>query len=159
MKHNETVYAVYGLPAAYANETWDNIEVIPETKQRYIEAFKNPIKSTIFVQGSCAPIIQQLLEQGLKVRGIDLAKRQNAAFEDHNNPDAEVILVWNVTKYSGKAEISMNLLNNLIQYYRGKDALVIIQSPESHIFMRDNYGFTTSNTLKLLPKPEVKWLS
>lgn len=158
MKHNETVYAVYGLPAAYAQGSWDTLDVPPEEAKRYQEAFKNPINSTVFVQGNCAPIVQQLLEQGKKVRGIDFSKRQNAAFEDHNNPDAEVILIWNVNKYSGKAEVSMNLLSNLIQYYRTKEVLVILQSEESSVFLRDNYGFTTNNKLKLLPKPEPKWL-
>lgn len=159
MKHNETVYAVYGLPPAYANGTWESLDVSPENTARYKEAFKNPINSTVFVQGTLAPIIQQLLEQGLKVRGVDFTKRQNAAFEDHNNPDAEVVLIWNVNKYSGKAEVSMNLLQNLIQYYRGRNALVIVQSEESAVFMRDNYGFITNNKIKLLPKPEEKWLT
>lgn len=159
MNHNETVYAVYGLPAAYAKGSWDTLEVSTEESKRYQEAFKNPINSTIFVQGSCAPVIQQLLEQGKKVRGIDFSKRQNAAFEEHNNPDAEVILIWNINKYSGKAEVSMNLLSNLIQYYRGRNALVILQSEESSIFLRDNYGIATNNKLKLLTKAEPKWLS
>lgn len=159
MKHNETVYAVYGLPPAYAKDTWDVIDISKEDIDRYTTAFKSPINSTVFVQGNCAPIIQQLLEQGLKVRGIDMTKRQNAAFEDHNNPEADVILIWNVNKYSGRPEVSINLLNNLIQYYRAKNAMVLIQSTESVIFMRDNYGFSTQNKLKLLPKPEVKWLT
>jgi hypothetical protein len=159
MKHNETVFAVYGLPPAYANGGWEGIDVSQDEIDRYKTAFSSPISSTVFVQGSCAPIIQQLLEQGSKVRGIDLSKRQNAAFEDHNNPDADVILIWNVNKYSGRPEVSINLLNNLINYYRTKSALVIVQSPESSIFMRDNYGFQTPNKIKLLPKAEVKWLS
>lgn len=159
MTHNETVYAVYGLPATYAKGSWTDLDISQEEATRYSNAFKNPVQSTVFIQGNCAPIIQQLLEQGLKVRGIDMAKRQNAAFEDHNNPDADVILIWNVNKYSGRAEVSINLLNNLINYYRNKNAIVLIQSPESNIFMRDNYGFSPTNKLKLLPKPEVKWIT
>jgi hypothetical protein len=153
------VYAVYGLPPAYAKGSWEALDVTQDEVKRYTEIFKQPVSSTVFVQGSCAPIIQQLLEQGTKVRGIDFSKRQNAAFEDHNNPDAEVVLIWNVNKYSGKAEVSMNLLSNLISAYRGKDVLVLVQSNESATFMRDNYGFVTPNKLRLPLKVEPKWIS
>lgn len=159
MIHNETVYAVYGLPPQYAKITWESLEVNKDDEERIKNAFKNPISSVVFIQGVSAPIIQQLLEQKLRVRGIDLGKRQNAAFEEHNNPDADVVLVYNVNKYSGKPEISINLLNSIIQYYRSKNVLVIVESQESSIFMRDNYSFSTNNKLKLLQKQEVKWLS
>lgn len=160
MTHNPTVYAVYGLPPAYSLQNpWDTLDVSKEEQQRITEAFKSPISSTVFVQGSAAPIIQQLLAQKVKVRGIDFSKRQMNAFEEHNNPEAEVILIWNVNKYSGKSEVSINLLDNLISFYRSKNALVIVQSSESFTFMRDNYGFSTVNKLKFLPKPDTKWLS
>ena len=158
MIHSPTAYAIYGLPPAYAEASWENIEVSPEEKTRLTEAFKSPISSTIFVQGSCGAIIQQLIEQKSKVRGIDFSKRQLNAFEEHDNPDAEVILIWGVSRYSGKAEVSQNLLLNLVEYYRSKNVMVIVQSNESSIFMRDNYGFVTANKLKLLPKAEVKWI-
>lgn len=160
MTHNPTVYAVYGLPPAYSlSNPWDTLDVSKEEQSRITEAFKNPINSTVFVQGSAAPIVQQLLNQKVKVRGIDFSKRQMNAFEEHNNPEAEAILIWNVNKYSGKAEVSVNLLDNLISYYRSKNALVLVQSLESFVFMRDNYGFTALNKLKFLPKPDVKWLN
>ena len=156
--HNPTAYAIYGLPPSYAEASWDNLEVSQDECTRLTNAFKSPIPSTIFVQGNCAPLVQQLIEQKVKVRGIDFTKRQMAAFEDHDNPDAEVVLIWGVNRYSGKAEVSQNLLLNLIEYYRSKNVMVIVQSSESSIFLRDNYGFTTNNKLKLLLKAEVKWI-
>lgn len=157
--HNPTVYAVYGLPPAYSRENpWDSLDVSKEEQERITEAFKEPINSTIFVQGSASPIIQQLVAQKAKVRGIDFSKRQLNAFDEHNNPEADVILIWNVNKYSGKAEVSINMLDNLISFYRSKNAMVIVQSSESSTFMRDSYGFTSVNKLKFLPKQEVKWL-
>lgn len=158
--NNPTVYAVYGLPPAYSlANPWDNLDVSPEEQLRITEAFKSPINSTIFIQGSAAPIVQQLINQNMKVRGIDFSKRQMNAFEEHNNPEADVIVIWNVNKYSGKAEVSINMLDNLVSFYRSKNAMVIVQSSESFVFMRDNYGFSTLNKLKFLPKPDVKWLS
>lgn len=156
--HNPTVYAVYGLPPAYTNLQWEDLDVTPEEVTRLSTAFSTPINSTVFIQGIAAPIIRQLIEQKAKVRGIDFSKRQLNAFEEHNNPDAEVILIWNVNKYSGKTEVSMNLLENLVTYYRSKGALVLVQSNESSIFMRDNYGFTTANKVKLIKKQDPKWL-
>lgn len=158
--HNPTVYAVYGLPPAYSSPNpWDSLDVSKEEQERITEAFKSPITSTIFIQGSAAPIVQQLITQKVKVRGIDFSKRQLNAFEEHNNPEADTIVIWNVNKYSGKAEVSINMLDNLISFYRSNGAMVIVQSSESSTFVRDNYGFTSVNKLKFLPKQDIKWLS
>lgn len=151
-------YAACGLPAGHANKTWDDCEISQPEKDRLNGAFKTPVDSVVFIQGTSAPIINQLMDQKMKVRGIDLIKRLQNPFEEPNNPEAEVILLYNAERYTGKPEIAISVFKNILNYYKGKGILILVESSESSNFVRDSYGTQIVNKLKIPHTKDVKWL-
>lgn len=152
------VFGQYGLPKGHCNKSWDDCDLREPEKERLQTAFSNPISSVVFVQGTTAPIINQLIQQKSKVRGIDLLKRLQNPFQEYDNPDGDVILVYNAERYTGKPEIAISLFKNILNYYRGKDVLVLIESSQSYNFLRDSYGLDCSNKIKVPILKETKWL-
>lgn len=146
---NPTAYSVYGIPPHYAQITWDNVNIPEPEKDRINKALDNIHPSVVFVQGTAAPLVNKLVTIGKIVRGIDIAKRLSNPFDEHYNPKADVILVHNVGKYTGKYEIANVLLQGIINHYTALGALIIIQSEETFSYLNDNWGIKVVNKLKL----------
>lgn len=156
---HKTALAVYGIPPVYADISWDSLELSKAEVERISSAFENPhMGSTVFIQGTAAPIVIQLIKQGYTVAGINLMERNLDAFGEHNNPKAQVILIHSIEKYTGKYEIASNMLSNLIKHYEGHNSLILLQSQETWTFLRDNYGINVINKLKLVQKKATAWV-
>lgn len=153
-----TAYAVYGIPPTYVGITWDDIEIPKPEKDRYINAFENPIPSTIIVQGTAAPIINQLVSKGYSVSGLNLATLLANPFDLPTVMGTDILLIHSIGKYTGKYEIANTVLTQILQQAKSKCKFIILQSEEPWTFIRDNYGVSSQNKIKLPIAAEPKWL-
>ncbi len=96
-------YRHYGIPTTYVGITYNDLNITAPRLKRLTASIKQaPISGLLIVKGNAAPIINQLFESRT-IRGIDFMKRAGNAFEQHTNPEAEVIII-----YSVGSEITLN---------------------------------------------------
>lgn len=157
-KHLATIYAIHGLPSNYASTTWDSIDITEPEVNRITNAVSNYVPSTLFIQGNAAPIVNQLWSSNKHIRGININERLANPFGEHVNPKADVILIHSIGKYTGKYEIAHTTLSNIINHYSKLDTLIILQSDETFTFLKDNWGISVVNKLRMLSKKERAWI-
>lgn len=153
-----TAYAIYGIPSHYAATTWDDIQIPEPEKVRLSTAFQTPIPSVVFIQGTAAPIINQLYENGMTISGISMAERLANPFDSVTLRNTKVLLIHSIGRYTGKFEIANSVISQLIQQAKTKNMLVLLQSEEPWTFLRDSYGIVAKNKIKLLVDQEPQWV-
>lgn len=157
---NIAKYRVYGLPASYVNKTWEDTATPKSEVTRLTTIFDGdlPSGSVLFINGSAAPIINQLLNNGKAVRGIDLSERLAQPFEVYNNPKADVVLVYAVENPVGNAKITKKMLDDVISFYKANGALIIISSTDTSAVFEGNYGVKLVNKLIIKEPPEKSFV-
>lgn len=150
---------VYDLPTSYIGKEWANIPLPQPEKDRLSNIFKGALPTaTLFVQGTAAPIVNQLFEANTKVRGIDLSYRLADPFALHINPKADVLVVYNVDNPVGNAKVVKKVMEDIINYARQTSSLVIIESNATSSEFEGNYGIKLVNKIKIPDVQEVKFV-
>lgn len=150
----------YGLPINMISQTWEHTGLAKPEATRLENLFNNipAAAKLIFVQGTAGPIVNQLLSVGHKVRGIDMGVRFNTPFEEANNPQCDIVVIYNLDNTVSVPKITVPMIKGLVEYYRHSGTLVIIQSHETVTIFEANYGIKVVNKLKIPEAQEVKWL-
>lgn len=153
-------YKVYGLPGNYINKSWADTAMPASEIKRLTEIFANdlPSGSVLFVHGSAAPIINQLMNKGLNVRGIDITDRLSQPFESYNNPNCDVVLITGVENPVGNPKITKKTLDDVIIHYKAYGALIVISSSDTSAVVEGNYGIKFVNKLIIKYPAEKSFL-
>lgn len=154
------VYPLYGLPSYYAGLTFAHTGLSKAQQERFTKSIENaPPTGVLAIRGMAAPVVNLLLEQKRKVRGIDFTVRSQNAFEEHQNPAAEVIVIYNVgVEITGNSNISKKILRSLIQYYKERQTLVIIESTLGKSDFRLQYDIDIANFITIPEAAEAQWI-
>lgn len=153
-------YKQYGLPVNIVRQSWDKVN-IPKPEATRLQELFNDIPAAarlIFIEGTAGPIVDQLIRNGKKVRGIDLSERFDAPFVEHNNPQCEVLLLYGMDNTVSVPKITIPMLNSIIDIYKNLGTLVIIQSNNTATAFSSAFGTKIVNKLKIQEAPEPKWL-
>lgn len=155
-----SVLSIYGLPVSYVNVEYKDtglakvkVESIPASISRA------PNKGTLTIQGTAAPIVNQLLNDKRKVRGIDFITLSATAFEDHALPLADVVVLYNLgTEVSTNFKVSSQVFRKVVKNYSEKPTLLIIETDLTKMELLSRYDFRVTNFLKIPPKEEEIWI-
>lgn len=152
------IYGIYGLPPSYHGITYGDTQLVSVKQEQLREKVSNaPNSGTLTVQGTAAPIVNQLLKTR-KVRGIDFVERSTSAFDQHTNPHAEVVVLYGVgSEVSMNGKVSGLVLRNLVEYYRNRKTLLVIETHLSKQELLSRYDFKVTNFMKILRKEEEIW--
>lgn len=160
MNKYAVMYKMYGIPLNYASITWGDVDMVKPEAERLQNIFANelPSSSVLYVQGTAAPIIRQLVDRGVKVRGVDISTRLQSPFETYDNPLCNVALVYGVENPVGNGKISKKIIDDVIAFYKGIGAVTILVSKDTVTVFEANYGLKLVNKLKIPEKQEVKFV-
>ena len=142
---------VYGLPASYAEQTYESVGLSDLQQKRFTSIIaRAPSTGLLAVKGEAGPVINQLMQQGRSVRGIDFAKRSSKAFEDFQNPVARVVVLYNVgLEVSVNHTISAKVLRNLLKFYKHQNTLVILETPMTKSQLLSTYDLRVANAITI----------
>jgi len=159
-KFLETKLKMYNLPISYAEITFEDTELTAKRKKDLPELIeKAPVRGILYVQGTAAPIVNQLLTKGKAVRGIDFTERSSSAFEQHQNPECAIVVIYNLG-----AEITVNyhvpqkVINNILKHYSTRDTLIIVETDLSKNDLLNRYDINAVNYIKIPRKTEERWI-
>ena len=154
-------YKHYGIPVSYIGCSYKDLELSATRAKSLEKKLKAAPKSGLLVvKGVAAPVINQQVELGKSVAGINFAERSNSAFESFTNPKADIILVYGIgDEVTTNYNISRQVLNGILAYYKHRDTLVVIETVFGKTELRNNYDLTPTNFLTLEEKPEVSFLN
>lgn len=155
-----TVLGIYGLPVSYAGKDYSDtglaqikIETLPKT------IANAPSTGTLTIQGTAAPVINQLITDGRKVRGVNFVTLSATAFEDHILPVASVVLLHNVgTEVSTNFKISGQVFRKVLKFYADKQTLLVIETDLGKTDLLSRYDFRTTNYIKIPKQQEDIWV-
>lgn len=154
------VLRVYGLPTSYDGITYsDTMLGIAKQKDIPAKISTAPNRGTLVIQGTAAPIINQFIEEGRKVRGINFIERSGAAFDVFPNPAANVVLLYGLgSEVSLNSKVSGMVFRNIVEHYAEKQTLLVIETylPKTELLSR--YDFRVSNFIKVEKKQEESWI-
>jgi len=151
---------VYGLPVSYAGKTYTDTG-LPKVKQAEIpkKISRAPSKGTLTIQGTAAPIINQFIKDGRRVRGTDFIELSGNAFEDLQLPVADVVLLHNVgVEVSTNFKISGQVFRKVLKFYSEKPTLLVIETDLSKTDLLSRYDFRVTNFIKIPVKSEELWV-
>lgn len=160
MDVNKYKLSMYNLPQCYGNMTYDSID-ISSVKAKDLEEkiTRAPRAGLLVIKGTAGPVVNQLLAMERRVRGIDFIEMNNDAFGVHEFPSAEVVVVYNVGfEVSTKFSVSGMVLQKLIQYYKDRRTLVILETKLSKTDLLTKYDLSVTNFIALPEKSEEKWI-
>ncbi len=157
---NSTVLGIYGLPITYAGKSYSDtglakikIETLPKTISNA------PSTGTLTIQGTAAPVVNQLIADGRKVRGVNFISLSATAFEDHNLPISSVVVLYNVgVEVSTNFKISGQVFRKVLKFYAGKQTLLIIETDLGKTDLLSRYDFRTTNYIKIPQQQEEIWV-
>lgn len=151
---------LYGLPVSYTDSSYTSTS-LSKTQQAKIQASiaAAPKAGLLVIQGTAAPIVAQLQDIGRQVRGIDFSKRTMAAFEQHMNPPADVIIIYNIGfEITMNSNVSKKVLASLIKHYQEQRSLIILETRLTKAEMLSTYDMSITNFIKILPKDDDTWV-
>ena len=154
------LYRIYGLPVSYQNVRYSDT-VLSKIKQQDImdKIARAPNRGLLAIQGTAAPVVNQLLEANRKTRGIDFIEVSATAFENHLFPLASVVVLYNVgSEVSTNFNISGQVLRKIIKFYNENNTLLIIETDLAKSELLRRYDVNIVNFIKLQPKPEEAWI-
>jgi hypothetical protein len=157
---SSAVYTVYGLPTTYHGIGYADTG-ISKAKQEDLEKKvpSAPMSGTLVVQGLAAPIINQFITLGKKVRGIDFLKFSASAFDEHQYPVADVVVLYNVgVEVSTNFSISGQVFRKILKQYSEHKTLLIIETNLGKTDLLSRYDFRVVNFVKIDKKPEDVWI-
>jgi hypothetical protein len=160
MNINEVKMKAYGLPTAYADITWEhtNLSLGREDILKDKTA-KAPRAGLVVIRGTAAPMVLQLLDEGRTARGISFTERCGAAFDTFENPIADVVVVYGVgDEISVSGKVTGQILRNLVQYYKAKKVLLILETTLTKSDILKTYDINAINFLSIGIKEEEKWV-
>lgn len=159
-KNKKILYFALGLPLSAVGKTWEDTGLPQPEAERFEEMFKNIPNNVkvIHVQGTAAPIINQLWASGTKIRGIDMATWFEAPFEPHDYPTAEIIVIWDVDDTISSPKVTVPIVKGAVTHYSNIGVPVIIESKDTPAKFESNYGIKLVNKIKIPEIPEIKWL-
>ena len=151
---------IYGLPVSYAGKGYHDTGLVKTKIETLPDKVANaPNNGTLTIQGTAAPVINQLLDLGKKVRGVDFIQLSATAFEQHDLPVTPVVLLYNVgIEVSTNFRISGQVLRKVIKFYSEKRTLLILESDLTKTELLSRYDFRVTNFIKIPPKEEEIWL-
>ncbi len=154
------LYDIYGLPTAYCNVSYKDTALIAVKQEEIQGKIANaPSKGLLAIQGNAAPIINQMLEAGKKVRGINFLERSADAFGIFENPAASVVVIYNVgSEISVNTKVSSLVLKNILKNYSNSNTLVIIETHLTKSELLSNYHVQAVNFIKIANKEEESWV-
>jgi len=151
---------VYGLPVAYAGKTYNDTG-LTKAKAKEIEGkiTKAPSKGTLTINGTAAPIVNQFINDGRKVRGVDFTVINSKAFEEFSLPVSSVVLLYNVgVEVSTNFKISGQVFRKILKFYSEKNTLLIIETDLTKTELLSRYDFRVTNFIKIPQKEEEIWV-
>ena len=154
------VLGLYNLPKTYKNITYKDTGLV-KVKQEDIQdkISRAPLKGTLTITGIAAPVVNQLIDSGLKVRGINFLDRSSTAFEQHENPHANIVVLYNVgNEVSLNSKVSGMVLRNIIKHYESKNTLLIIETDLSKGDLLSRYDFRVTNYIRIPKVDEAVWI-
>lgn len=157
---NRTILAIYGLPPSYASVTYKDTGLV-QVRQEQLEAkvSKAPNSGSLTVTGTAAPLATQLIKEGRTVRGINFLDRSSTAFDIHQNPQANIVVLYNVgVEVSLNSKVSGMVLNSIVQHYSERPTLLIIETKLSGKELLQRYDFRITNHVSIPKKDEDIWI-
>jgi hypothetical protein len=117
-----------------------------------------PSGSVLFVNGSAAPVVNQLLSKGKTVRGIDMSERLALPFDIYNNPKADVALLYGLENPVGNNKVTKKVFDDVVNFYKASGALIIISSTDTSAVFEGNYSIKLVNKLIIKENAEKSFL-
>lgn len=151
-----------GLPARIATETYDKVEGVRSVIEKFREKiFNAPTTGVLLISGTASPIVLQFMDMGRKVAGVSFVDYYDSQFTEDKEPPPvkDVVLIYGVGIEPAKnPEYSGRLLNSLIDFYKNKEVLVIVETPLTLTNFAIRYGIDFSNKKALPLKKEKAWV-
>lgn len=150
---------LYNLPKSYSGISYSDTK-LSKVMQKNIEekVARAPNKGTLTIHGTAAPVVNQLISAGRKVRGIDFLERSADAFTMHHNPESNIVVLYNVgTEVSLNTKVGGMVLKSIIKHYAERNTLLIIETDLTKTDLLSRYDFHVTNAFKIPPKEEELW--
>lgn len=152
-------YQAYGLPSNYLGMTYETT-ALPKVKQEEIRSKIEhaPRSGTLYVKGTAAPIVNQLLSNR-SVRGLSFYDLCGTAFEQHQYPRAGVVVVLGVgDEISINTKVSSLVLNSILKSYAKRQTLLIIETGLTKTQLLEKYSVDAVNFIQIPQIKEKQWI-
>jgi len=158
-----SIYRVLHLPVRYTEEPYEQTTLIQSKIQDIQKKIYNaPSSGTLLISGTAGPIVNQLYEMGRKCYGISFVNFYNDKLsnEDTMLPGkVAVAVIYGVGNEPAKnSEYGSKLLGSILDYYKNKEVLVIVETPLTTSDFLVKYGIEFSNKLNIRLKKEEAWV-
>lgn len=152
-------FKLYGFPADWFNITFNDTGLAQPEAERLKNLFsKVRSNSVCYVQGTAAPIVNQFIESGVVVRGVDASIYIADPFDKDEKkgiPDAEVIVFYNCTDGTTQINLVQKVIKKLVNSSTGA-MVILVGDITGRAFAKDY--FHVANHCIIQPKAEEKWL-
>lgn len=153
-------FKLYGFPSDWFGITFNDTGLSVPEAQRLAEAFKVHRKGAVcYVHGSSAPIVNQYINQGLTVRGVDASLYISDPFdkeEKKSMPLADVVVLYNIYESTTQINLVQKVIKKLVNSFSSDTMIILNGDINVRAFSKDYYHVNNSCTLP--KKVEEKWL-
>jgi hypothetical protein len=157
---HKALYKVYNLPDSYFGIGYKDTKLSAARQEVIAGKIENvPSKGTLVIQGTAAPVVNQLLTTDKKIRGICFTERSQSAFETYQNPAANIIVLYDVgMEVTLNSKVSGMVLNSILKHYSGRNTLVIIETHLTKTELLSKYDLNVVNFIKIELKAQEAWI-
>lgn len=153
----------YSLPASFDSVDYAATGLSkPRQGILHKKVAEAPMSGSLFVQGTAAPVINQLLDMGRKTRGIDFVDYVRNTFSDESLSllEADVVLLYGVgNELSTNTNFSGKVLRHIITHYKKRGTLLVVESPLTASNVMTSYDVTFTNKTVIPETAEASWIS
>jgi len=154
-------YRLYGLSADWFDCTFDNTGLAQPEADRLKNAFSSIRRgSVVYIEGSAGPVVNQYIDIGLTVRGVDASLYISDPFdkvEKKGLPEnADVVVLYNIYEGTTQVPLMQKVLKKLVNSFGGGTMVILCGDIPCRAFSRDY--FQVQNSCSIPKKKEEKWL-
>jgi len=155
-------YTAKQIPLRYVNETLE-ATTMAKTQMKILDEklYRAPSSGVLLITGTAGPIVNHLWQQGRKVVGMSFVEYFDGRFSDEKLVPlkADVVVLHGVgSEADGKKEFSSTLLTGIMDIYKNRETLLIIETHMTPTTFAVTYGRTITNAKTVTLHEEEKWI-
>jgi len=154
-------YSMRGLPVDYWNVTYKDTKLsMAKAEELSKKIAKAPAKGILLVSGTCAPIVNQLIDAGRKVLGLSFPEYYQSKLSNEESmeiPRGSTIVIYGIgAEPANSPQFASKILGALLSSY--KSSLVILETDKTPSNFQTTYSLVLANTVSVPEADVVKWV-
>ena len=155
-------YGAKQLPLRYVQETFEGT-TMAKTQIKILDEklYRAPKSGILLITGTAGPIVNHLWQQGRRVVGMSFVEYFDGRFSDDRLVPlkADVVVLHGVgNEADGKKSFSTVLLTGIMDIYKNRETLLIIETHLSPTTFAVAYGVTIPNTKNIQMREAELWI-